>query len=164
MLLVFFIIRHFILVLTAILLAALSWTVVYLLCLLIALLSGQDMGGILAYPAWLIFITSIIAVFGWGVFAPACGIGLLCCKKFKLPNIYAPPIVFATAVFLSFHSYRFFAEIMDLNQVSDPMEFLKYFLLYATLPLSIYWLISEGPVAVWDLLKRLFRRKPKKIS
>lgn len=146
--------RHLLFVFITTLLACLVWTIAYIILLLIAMITNSGVGGPLAYPAMLLAIMIIIPLFGLGMFAPASGVGLIACRIFKLPKLAAIPFVLLTAFLIH---WFIFSTPGDCQTITLK-DILAHFAVYLTIPLGVYWWLIEGPIAVFDLFKRLWNR------
>lgn len=145
-----FAIRHALAVPLAIVAGCLLWTVAYVILLLVAVVSGQGLGGPLAYPGGIFAVVAGGLVIGWGIFAPACAAGALFCGITGLTRFAAIPVVFASGFLFGGLIYWAFS--------SDPMPpFLKILAGYAvflSVPLGVYWWVTEGPGAVFEAFRR----------
>lgn len=153
-----FAIRHALAVPFAIAAGCVLWTVAYVLLLLCAVIFGQGLGGPLAYPAGIIAVALGGLLIGWGVFAPACAVGALFCFATGLPRLSAIPVVFISGFLFSYGIYWAFA--------SDPMPslwlILGNYVMFLSVPLGVYWWVTEGPGAIFDAVRRWrARRRPK---
>lgn len=156
-----FLARHFFAVTFGIVAACAIWTLIYLLLFVFALFFGGGLGGPLAYPAGLVSIALMGAV-GWGIFAPASGIGAVFCRLFHLPRLAAIPATFLSALILSYAVYACFIPWLTTHPMPDAATFLKSYLLYLAVPLGIYWWLIEGPGALFDTFRRWLKRKAAK--
>lgn len=149
-----FAVRHFLIVALAIAAGCVLWTLAYFLLIAIAVIGNQGMGGPLAYPAGVFAIFAACSLLGWGVFAPASGIGAILCRRFRLPPLAAIPVVFLGACLIFCLLYRLCAA----DSPPPVSVMLKRFAICLSLPLGIYWWLTEGPGALLDTFKR--RNRP----
>ena len=145
-----FAIRHALASPLAVVAGCLLWTAVYVILLLCAVISGQGLGGPLAYPAGIIAVVAGGLVIGWGIFAPACAAGALFCGITGLTRFASIPVVFASGFLFSW--------LICWAFPSDPMPpFLKILAGYAaflSVPLGVYWWVTEGPGAIFVAFRR----------
>lgn len=159
-----FALRHLCIVLLAIAAGCLVWTLLYAILLVAAILFHQGVGGPLAYPVGLFFIVSTTIVIGWGIFAPAAAIGAIACSALKLPRLVAIPVVAVVAFILNYGLYWAYIEWISTTSMPSVFEVLKNFMLFLSIPLGIYWWITEGPGAIFDVLHSWIVRRRKKNS
>jgi hypothetical protein len=155
--------RHLLAVCLATFLACFAWTISYAILLLLAILGNDGVGSPVAYPGGLLLIVGICLFWGLGVFAPASAIGACLCRWLALPRLAAIPIVFAAAFLLVLLHQALFWSVFKALLIQQDRPGLgasfANFLLYASLPLGIYWWTTEGPGAVFELLMRRLRRR-----
>jgi hypothetical protein len=151
--------RHLLIVLIAIIAGCIIWTIIYVILLLTAIVFNQGVGGPLAYPAGIIAILVTTIVIGWGVFAPASAIGAIACTLLKLPRFAAIPIVAASAFGLSYFLYWGYIELLTTHSMPSVSVVLKNFAIFLSIPLGVYWWITEGPGATFDACRRWVRRR-----
>jgi len=157
-----FILRHLIAVPLIAAALCLGWIVLYFILLVIAAISDSGIGGPLALPAGLIFIVLLAASVGWGVFTPACAVGATVCSLFRLPKLAAIPIVWVATCVFGYAIYWLFIRFMTTHSMPPASDVLLYSALFLSIPVGIYWWITEGPIALFDLGRRLWKRfKPK---
>lgn len=149
-----FLARHVFFVVFCILTACLLWTLLYSILLVLSLCAGQGPGGPLAYPGGLIAIVLACAVFGWGIAAPASAAGALLCAVLRLPRLAAIPLVFTSAFALSCLLWWLWTEIATTRSMPRLGQAARFFLLYLSIPLGVYWWLTEGPGALFDALRR----------
>lgn len=136
------------------------WTLTYLVLLVIAIVGDQGIGGPLAYPAGVLVVFVSCGLLGWGVFAPASAVGAVLCSWFKWPRLAAIPIVTVAAFVLSYLLYRVFIGLFTTHSMPPALTILKNFAIYLSVPLGIYWWLTEGPGVLFDAFRRwLGRRK-----
>jgi hypothetical protein len=146
--------RHFMIVALAIIAGCILWTIAYLVLLMVAVIWNQGVGGPLAYPAGIVAIISTCIFTGWGVFAPASGVGIVFCSKFGLPRLAAIPVVFGTAFVISYLMYWAFIELLTTHSMPSAWIVLKNYMVYLSVPLGAYWWLTEGPGALFDAFRR----------
>jgi len=151
-----FLLRHFLFVAAAAVAGCVLWTVVYLVLLAFAVIANKGLGGPLAYPGGLLAVVVCCAVFGWGIFAPACGVGALICRTFRWPRIAAIPFVYLAAVGFGYLICAVHAGVDATRSMPSAWDVLKPFTLYLSVPLGIYWWLTDGPGALLQLAKRRF--------
>ena len=134
-------------------------TIIYVILLLIAILFNQGIGSPLVYPAGVIMIFVTTISICWGVFAPASAIGAIACALFKLPRLAAIPIVTAAAFGLSYFMYWGYIELVTTHSMPPAMLIVKNFVILLSVPLGIYWWITEGPGAIFDTCRRWIRHR-----
>lgn len=150
-----FAIRHALASPLAIVAGCLLWTVAYLILLLLAVIFGQGLGGPLAYPAGIIAVVVGGLVIGWGIFAPACAVGALFCGITGWSRFAAIPVVFVSGFLFSLAIFWAFS--------SDPMpplwKILAGYAAFLSVPLGVYWWITEGPGAIFEAFRRWRARR-----
>jgi hypothetical protein len=151
--------RHLLIVPIAIVAGCVIWTIIYVILLLVAIIFNQGIGGPLSYPAGIIAILVTTIVIGWGVFAPASAIGAIACALLKLPRLAAIPIVTASAFGLSYFLYWGYIELVTTHSMPSAAVVLKNFAMFLSIPLGIYWWITEGPGAIFDACRRWIRHR-----
>ena len=151
--------RHLLIVPVAIVAGCILWTIIYVILLLAAIIFNQGIGGPLAYPAGIFAILVTSIVIGWGIFAPASAIGAIACALLKLPRLAAIPIVTAAAFGLSYLLYWGYIELVTTHSMSSAAVVLKNFAMFLSIPLGIYWWITEGPGAIFDAFRRWVSRR-----
>jgi hypothetical protein len=151
--------RHLLIVPIAIVAGCIVWTIIYVILLLAAIIFNQGVGGPLAYPAGIIAIVVPTVVIGWGIFAPASAVGAIVCALLKLPRLAAIPIVTAAAFGLSYLLYWGFIELVTTHSMPSAAVVLKNFAMFLSIPLGIYWWITEGPGSIIDAFRRWFRHR-----
>lgn len=155
--------RHLLFVVFAMFAGCLLWTLAYFLLLAIAVIGDQGIGGPLAFPAGLITVIAACIFLGWGVFAPASAIGAIFCALFKLPRLAAIPFVTIAAFILSYLLYWGYIELVTTHSMPGAGIVLKNFAIFLSIPLGIYWWLTEGPGAIFDAFRRRLRsRRPHK--
>lgn len=161
-----FLARHLLFVMFAMLAGCFLWVVTYFLLLAIAVISNQGVGGPLALPAGLIAVIASCIFLGWGVFAPASAIGAIVCWLLKLPQLAAIPIVTGAAFVLTYVVYWGYIEFVTTHPMPSVSVVLKNFAIYLSVPLGVYWWLTEGPGALFDSFRRWIRarRQNKTIS
>jgi len=122
-----------------------GWTLLYGVLLLFALFTGGGIGGPLAYPAGMIAIGLAGVGIGWGMFAPACGVGAWVCTRLRWPGIAAIPIVFLVFALLFAVVCRGVTGAVSLKALA-----------FLSFPLGAYWWLTEGPGLIASLV--VFRR------
>lgn len=151
--------RHLPVVPIAIVVGCIIWTIIYVILLLAAIIFNLGLGGPLAYPAGIIAIVVPTIVIGWGVFAPASAVGAIVCSFLKLPRLAAIPIVTAAAFGLTYLLYWGYIESVTTHSMPSALVVLKNFAVFLSIPLGIYWWITEGPGAIFDACRRWFRHR-----
>lgn len=150
-----FAIRHALASPLAIVVGCVLWTVVYVLLLLCAVIFGQGLGGLLAYPGGIVAVVVGGFLIGWGIFAPACAVGAVFCGITGLARFAAIPVVFLSGFLFSYAIYWALS--------SDPMPsfwpFLGNYALFLSVPLGVYWWVTEGPGAVFEAFRRWWARR-----
>ena len=154
-----FLARHLLFVLLAMLVGCVIWTVAYLVLFVIAMLADQGLGGPLAYPAGLMAIVVACAVIGWGFFAPASAVGALFCGLLKWPRLWAIPLVTLTVLVLCYLVSWPFVEMGVLYEAPSFWMVLKNFAIYLSVPLGVYWWLTEGPGALFEVLRDWVQRR-----
>jgi hypothetical protein len=130
-----FALRHALAVPLAIVAGCVLWTVAYVLLLLWAVVFGGGLGGPLAYPAGIVAVVVGGALIGWGIFAPACAVGALVCGVAGWPRLAAIPLVFISGFLFSY-------------------VILQNYALFLSVPLGVYWWVTEGPGAIFEAFRR----------
>jgi hypothetical protein len=153
-----FVARHLLFVVFAMFVGCILWIVAYFLLLAIAVVGDQGIGGPLALPAGLIAVIASCIFIGWGVFAPASAIGAIFCGLLKLPRLAAIPIVTVAAFVLSYLIYWGYIELATTHFMPSVWTILKNFGIFLSVPLGIYWWLTEGPGALFDSFRRWIRK------
>lgn len=153
-----FLARHGLFIGLVVLLGWGLWTVAYLVLLLIAVFSNQGLGSPFTYPVGMIAMAATCLFLGGGIFAPASALGAWFCRKFRWPRLAAIPVVFLTALALSFLIYRGLIELGAAQAMPSVGTMVKNFSVYLSLPLGIYWWLTEGPGVLLDTFRRWIRR------
>lgn len=146
--------RHFLAVCIAIIIGCVVWTVGYFGLLLYAICFNEGLGSPLTYPAGLLGIGFICSFVGWGIFTPASGLGRIFCWLTQLPLLAAIPVVALSAFAFSY----LISALVPLSFLDEPVPSawvtLKYFILCLSIPLAIYWWLTEGINALSDAIMR----------
>jgi hypothetical protein len=150
--------RHFLAVALGAFIGCIIWTLLYIGLLIYAMFSGGGLGGPLAYPGGIIAIIVACVLFGWGIFAPASGFGAIFCALLGLPRLAAIPVVFLGAFVLSHLLYWAFISFGTTHSMPSSWIIFKNFSLFLSVPLGIYWWLTEGPGAIIDTVRRLFSK------
>lgn len=160
-----FLARHFLFVGFAMFTGCVLWVVIYFLLLAIAVITDQGVGGPLALPAGLTAVIASCLFLGWGVFAPASGIGAIFCRLLNLPRLAAIPIVTVAAFLLTYAIYWGYIELVTTHSMPSAWPVLMNFTIYLSVPLGVYWWLTEGPGALVDSFRRWIRnRRPPKTT
>lgn len=146
--------RHFLAVCIAMILGCVAWTILYLLLLLCAICFNEGVGSPIAYPAGLLAIAMTCSAVGWGVFTPATGIGRIFCWLTQFPLLSAIPVVAISAFGISCLISMLVPSVILDKTAPSVWVVLKYFSLYLSIPLTIYWWLTEGPGALTDAIMR----------
>ena len=154
-----FVTRHLLIVSLAIIAGCILWTIAYFVLLIVAVILNKGLGGPIAYPAGIIAIIVAGISIGWGIFAPACAIGVVFWKIFGLPRIAAIPVVFGSALVLSSLLYWAFIEAITTSPMPSMWVVLKNHTIVLSVPLGAYWWVTEGPGALFDVFRRWIRRR-----
>jgi hypothetical protein len=154
-----FAVRHLLFVPIAIVAGCVLWTVAYVILLVTAVVFDLGVGSPLAYPTGIVAILVGAIVIGWGIFAPASAIGAIACALLKLPRLAAIPIVTVSAFVLSYLLYWGYIEWVTTHSMPSATIVLKNFAIFLSIPLGIYWWITEGPGAIFDTCRRWITRR-----
>ena len=154
-----FLARHFLFVGFAMFTGCVLWVVVYFLLLAIAVVGDLGVGGPLALPAGLIAVIAACFFLGWGVFAPASGIGAIFCRLLNLPRLAAIPIVTVAAFLLTYAVYSGYIELVTTHSRPSAWPVLMNFAIYLSVPLGVYWWLTEGPGALFDSFRWWIRSR-----
>ena len=154
-----FLARHFLCVVLAMIVGCIAWAIAYLALLAIAVVTNQGLGGPLAFPAGIIAVVGVSTLLGWGVFAPASAAGAVFCGLLRLPRIAAIPVVCLAAFILSYLAYWAYIELITTYSMPSTWTVLKHFGIYLSVPLGIYWWLTEGPGALVDAFRRWVRQR-----
>ena len=152
-----FVARHLLAIPFAIVAGCILWTIAYILLLVIAVIFGKGVGGPLAFPAGIIAILGASVIVGWGIFTPASAVGALVCKIFRWPRLAAIPVVFASALIISYMMCWAYTVGVTTQSVPSTWMVAKSFAIFLAVPLGVYWWILEGPGAVFDIARRRIR-------
>jgi len=154
-----FVARHFLFVMIAMIAGCVLWTVAYIVLFAVALLGDQGLGGPLAFPAGIVTVIATGVFLGWGIFTPASAIGAAFCGLLKLPKIAAIPVVFGGAFLFSYLLYWGYIELVTTQSMLSVWVVLKNFAISLSIPLGVYWWLTEGPGALFDGFRRWIRRR-----
>lgn len=154
-----FLARHFVFVLLAMFVGCIIWTAVYFGLLALATVTDQGLGGPFALPAGIIAVVASCVSIGWGVFAPASATGSLFCGLFRLPRIAAIPVVCITAFVFSYLIYWAYIELVTTQSMPSALTVLKNFVNYLSVPLGVYWWLTEGPGALFEGFRHWIRHR-----
>ncbi len=146
--------RHLLVVPFAIVVGCLLWTITYFVLLIVAVVFGGGIGSPLAFPGGIIAIVLMCAVFGWGIFAPASAVGFVFCQLLKLPRLAAIPVVYLSGFGLCYLLYLIFVESLTTHSMPSVWTVLENFTLYLSIPLGIYWWLTEGASGMFDVFRR----------
>lgn len=146
--------RHFLTVCIAMILGCVVWTISYLLLLLSAIYLNEGVGSPIAYPAGLLLIVIACSAVGWGIFTPAIGVGRIFCWLTQFPLLAAIPVVAISAFGISCTISMLFPSVILDKTAPSVWVVLKYFSLYLSIPLTIYWWLTEGSSALTDAIMR----------
>lgn len=153
-----FLARHLLFVLFAIATGCVVWTALYFCLLLIASFTGAGIGGPLALPAGIIAIMGTGMIVGWGVFTPACAVGEIFRRMANLPRLAAIPVVFVMAGLLSYFGYLAFIKSLTTHSMPSVTKVALYYVMFLSVPLGLYWWLTEGPGALFDAFRHWLRR------
>jgi hypothetical protein len=161
-----FLARHFVCVFLAMIVGCVIWTVVYAALFLIAAVTNQGPGGPLAFPAGIVSVIVACVFVGWGIFVPASAAGAVFCGMFRLPRLAAIPVVFLAAFVFSYLLYWAFIEMLTTHPMPPVGTVLKNFAICLGIPLGIYWWLTEGPGALFQVFWRwsVSRRKSARVA
>jgi hypothetical protein len=153
-----FLARHFLFVIFAIAAGCAAWTVLYFGLLLIAIFTGTGIGSPLALPTGIILIIGTGMIVGWGVFAPACALGEVFRRMANLPRFAAIPVVFLAGL-LSYFGYFAFIKNLTTHSMPPVTKVALFYLIYLSVPLGVYWWLTEGPGALFDTFRNWLRKR-----
>jgi hypothetical protein len=156
--------RHLLASPLAAVIGCLLWTIMYLVLLLIAMIGGGGVGGPLAYPAGLFAILLTCLWIGWGIFAPACLVGVVSCSALNWPRLAAIPIVFLAGFALSYLHYAAYIEWVTTHSMPPVANVFKNYCLFISIPMGLYWWLTEGPGALIDVFRRWLKNRRSKKS
>lgn len=150
-----FVLKHLICAVLAAVVAGVCWVVVYFGLLIWAMIGDAGVGSPLALPVGLLFILCGVFLLCVAVFAPACAAGRVFCYISGLPDFSAIPVVLVVAVLVS----SGITQMIDPNEIQEVSDMVGGggFLIRAALisvPLGIYWWMTEGTSALVDAVKR----------
>ncbi len=157
--LLLFAVRHLLVVLAAMVFGCVVWTALYIILLVIAVITDSGVGGPLAYPGGILLILIACALIGWGIFAPACGVGLLISRAFGLPKLAGIPIAFIAAGVLTWLMAFAFSRVFPATPAPSFGKAVLFYLFFFPLPLGVQWWFTEGPGALYEFLKNWTRRR-----
>ncbi|MFM7182355.1 MAG: hypothetical protein ACKO2G_12945 [Verrucomicrobiales bacterium] len=152
-----FLARHFFCVMLAMVVGCVLWTVVYGALFAAAVITGQGLGGPLAFPAGIFSVVGACVFVGWGVFAPAAAAGAVFCVVFRFPRLAAIPVVFLAGFVFSYLIYWAFIVTLTTHPMPSALVVLKNFSIYLSIPLGAYWWLIEGPGALFEVFCRWLR-------
>lgn len=139
-----FLIRHAIAITVVTGCLCIGWTIIYFALFLLAILTNSGLGSPLSYPITLVFLLISSLVICGGIFAPSCGMGALICYLAKWPRLVSIPFTFVAALALSYLAYWFFIFFVTTHSMPPAVVILQSFLLYLSIPLGVYWWVTEG--------------------
>ncbi len=148
----------------ALVVGCVCWTLIYFLLMLIAIIGNYGIGSPIAYPAGIFLIATPCVLIGWGIFTPAAAIGRIFTWFLRLPRIAAIPVVFISAFTLSHLVCWAWIELATTQAMPSSWVILKKFSLFLSIPLGIYWWLTEGPGAIYDAVRRWIRNRRIKIE
>ena len=151
--------RHIFFVVFAMSVGCVLWTLLYFLLLAVAVVGGQGLGGPLALPVGLVAVVGSCVFLGWGVFAPASAVGTVFCSLLKLPRLAAIPVVAVAAFVFSYLLYWAFIESLTTHPMPPAWIVLKNFAVFLSVPLGVYWWLTEGPGALFDAFWRWVQKR-----
>jgi hypothetical protein len=152
--------RHFLIGVFAIIAGCILWTIVYVVLLLVAAIWNLGVGGPLAYPAGIVMVLCAVTFIVWGIFAPASMVGAVFCRICQLPRLAAIPVVFGSAFVLSQLAYQLFIGSWTTHSMPSAWVVLKNYTIFLSVPLGVYWWLTEGPGAIFEMFLRCFRLWP----
>ena len=154
-----FLTRHFLFVIFAMATGCAVWTVIYFCLLLIAAFTGAGVGGPLALSAGMIVIIGTVAIVGWGIFTPACAIGEIVRRMADLPRFAAIPVVFVMAGLISCIGHLVFIKSLTTHPTLPVSRMILNYIMYLSVPLGVYWWLTEGPGALFDVFRHWLRKR-----
>lgn len=154
----FLLLRHLLFVPLVILVGCMLWTIVYLILLVAAMIWGGGLGGPFAYPAGIVAIVLTVLPVGWGICAPATLVGAAVCKTFGWPRLAAIPVVFLFGFGLFCGLSWAYIEWFTTQSMPRFGELVKNYVIFLSLPLGVYWWLTEGPGALFDVGRRLYQK------
>ena len=157
-----FALRHFLIVCFAMLAGFILWTIAYVVLLAIAVIWNKGLGGPLAYPSGILAILATGIFIGWSIFAPASAIGAVFCRIFGLPRLAAIPVVFLSSFVISYFLYWAYIELVTTHSMPSAWIVFKNHTIYLSVPLGVYWWLTEGPGAIFDVFRRWIRNRRSK--
>lgn len=149
-----FAVRHALATPLSIVAGCVLWSVAYLLLLLWAVISGQGLGGPLAYPAGIVMIVVGGGLIGWGIFAPACAVGALFCGVTGFSRFAAIPVTFIAGFLFSYLIDWAFVECVTTSPMPSFATILGNYAMFLSVPLGGYWWITESPGAMFEAFRR----------
>lgn len=150
-----FVLKHLVCAVLAAVVAGFGWIVVYYGLLIWAMIGDAGVGSPVALPVGILPVSFTAFVVCVAVFAPACAAGRVFCYISGLPDFSAIPVVLVAAVLVSFGV----TQMIDPNEVQGVRAMVggEGFLVRAariSVPLGIYWWMTEGTSALVDAVKR----------
>ncbi len=149
-----FALRHFLAVAFCIVAGCVLWTVAYIVLFIVAMIGNYGVGGPLAYPGGIVAVLVACAIIGWGIFAPASAAGAIACAALRLPKFAAIPVVFISAFLISHILCCAWFRFATTHSMPPTWDVLKNFTLFLSVPLGMYWWLTEGPGAIVDATRR----------
>lgn len=157
-----FLARHFFWVFASMILGGILWTLAFLGLIIASVCNLTDVSKFPAFPVGILWVIFACAIIGWGIFTPACALGTSLCLALRINRLISIPIVFIAAYFLSVAWYWLISHAGTNVPMPPWGVLLQKFSLYLSLPLSLYWCITEGPEALLLLIQRWTGRLQKK--
>ena len=156
--------RHFFIVIFAMVVGFICWTITYMVLLLIAVITDSGIGGPLAYPAGIFMIFAAGVLVAWGIFTPSCAIGAIFCRLLKLPRLAAIPVVFVTAGLLTYLGYGLYIQLITTHSMPPVGTVFFIYVCYLSIPLGAYWWLTEGPGVLFDTFRYWIGKKRRKAT
>ena len=137
--------------------ACAAWTGVYIVSLAWALLTGDELGGLLAYPFGLLASLGV-GTLGVGLMLPTTFLAEWLVRKWCLPVLTEPVVGMVLLVpGCMFVSSTVLVGLIRQMAVS-PVAVTGYLWLLYVLPWLVYWSIVQGSVLLLESAYRAYRR------
>ena len=76
------------------------------------------------------------------------------CTFFRWPRLAAIPVVFLAFLGFCYLFYAGYLTLMTTHTVSGVSVIVRNFVLYLSLPLGVYWWVTEGPGALFEVFRK----------
>lgn len=149
--------RHGLALAVTIIVPCLLWTIVYFALLLWAVITGEGLGGPLAYPAGLLFFLVATIVGGSLLLFPSAALAEWCARRRAWPILAQIPLSLFTLAVLPRPALATVTGARSPLFPSVSAGFAVLFIGYL-LPLGLYWWAAQSGPLLLSLIRRLIPR------